>query len=414
MNILLFLGCGSSAPDKTYSDSGLDSYPQDSGIYSDSGWYEDSGDTDTDTDTVDTGTEDPCDSALTVGVAGQFSSETIELTWEDGLSRVALDFPNDLVSVAFHLDIGANYSIVNTLKSGNNILVDLNNDINIIKSSWEHEELNMVLPVSPASEPTPGCWIGEFIAETENEVPLNGTSELTLTSRRFTGGDTVVINFITANNSYISEEELTDVAQHSIDFLDLAGINADIYFDSVDTGAGSYITDGSSEMKELQSTQPPSLENATELNVYFLDDILDENGEAAGLYGFAGGVPGALGVQEVVSAGMVVSIETHVIDDNTLDTYEFGATIAHELGHQMGLFHTTEADGSSNDLLSDTPECNLTFDSNGDGSLSPSECQTVDGDHVMFWTAPSGAFVQENWSDQQYAVLSFSPVIVSQ
>jgi hypothetical protein len=63
-------------------------------------------------------------------------------------------------------------------------------------------------------------------------------------------------------------------------------------------------------------------------------------------------------------------------------------TMAHELGHQLGLFHTTEADGTMHDPISDTAECPASAnDKNRDGMVDPEECASLGGRNLMFWAA---------------------------
>jgi hypothetical protein len=81
-----------------------------------------------------------------------------------------------------------------------------------------------------------------------------------------------------------------------------------------------------------------------------------------------------------------------------------GQIIAHELGHALGLFHTSEAPlrpashGSGGegregiyDGLADTAMCSATADKNGDGVLSSNECRGDDARNLMFWGTPRGA-----------------------
>ena len=50
-----------------------------------------------------------------------------------------------------------------------------------------------------------------------------------------------------------------------------------------------------------------------------------------------------------------------------------GETMAHEVGHLLGLFHPVEIDLDAWDALADTPRCERT-----------SRCETQLGDNVMF------------------------------
>ena len=86
------------------------------------------------------------------------------------------------------------------------------------------------------------------------------------------------------------------------------------------------------------------------LQVYVISGFLDEEGTL----GIAGGLPGPNGAPITAASGLVIAIEPHLtlvdgesVDRWTLDTALMGSTIAHELGHQLGLGHTTEMDGTT-------------------------------------------------------------------
>lgn len=142
----------------------------------------------------------------------------------------------------------------------------------------------------------------------------------------------------------------------------------------------------------------------TAIRVYFIQDYL----EADGTLGEAGGIPGPLrsGVDE---AGVIVSLDAHLFVDGTLDTELLGEVMAHEIGHQLGLFHTTESDGARTEALVDTPECPADADANADGMFSAEECSDADGSNFMFWT--SGDLRQDTVSPEQGFVLGSSVLV---
>ena len=86
------------------------------------------------------------------------------------------------------------------------------------------------------------------------------------------------------------------------------------------------------------------------------------------------------------------------------------------MGHQLGLFHTTEKEGTVFDILSDTPEClRNSQDNDSNGTVTAEECNGFGGDNLMFWTSwtsgsRSAGKKQETLSSEQQQVLKYSPI----
>lgn len=137
------------------------------------------------------------------------------------------------------------------------------------------------------------------------------------------------------------------------------------------------------------------------VRIFFVQDYL----EADGTLGEAGGIPGPLqlGVEE---AGVILALDAHLNVNGAIDTQLLGEVMAHEVGHQLGLFHTTESDGTRTEPIDDTADCPGSADSNGDGSFSAEECVDWDGANFMFWTA--GDLVQNAITAEQGLVLASS------
>lgn len=90
------------------------------------------------------------------------------------------------------------------------------------------------------------------------------------------------------------------------------------------------------------------------VNVVIVAEMVD--GE--GIYGMAGGIPGALVPSE--RSAVVISALTNSGPDlvfTTRETVLYAETMAHEVGHFLGLFHPVEVSYDAWDALGDTPEC---------------------------------------------------------
>jgi hypothetical protein len=112
------------------------------------------------------------------------------------------------------------------------------------------------------------------------------------------------------------------------------------------------------------------------------------------VWGVSGGLPGASYERPTNSGGVALNVGASPLGD--------GLTAVHELGHQIGLLHTSELDGSYFDLMTDTPECQQ-------GSVDPYACG--DAHNIMFpiYFQTSGG---ENivTSEEQRAVMAGSPM----
>jgi len=106
-----------------------------------------------------------------------------------------------------------------------------------------------------------------------------------------------------------------------------------------------------------------------------------------------GGIPGAF-VAGTSQSGLVIAAS-----EVAQDPVFAGETLAHELAHLLGLFHTTEAPvvavtpatptGSIQDGLADTRGCSAADDRDRNDRLSISECP--DSDNLLFWQRQPGS-----------------------
>src|SRR5205085_8772901 len=130
--------------------------------------------------------------------------------------------------------------------------------------------------------------------------------------------------------------------------------------------------------------------------------------------GIDGTIPGPSSVGGTVNSGASVNGSnlgfgtcTSQLDIHNCGPDEVAYIVAHEGGHFMGLYHTTEQTGDAFDPLSDTPTCKCTdcapssqrascASNNPSGTptlvrtescLSPPSCGG--GDNLMFWLLSS-------------------------
>lgn len=172
------------------------------------------------------------------------------------------------------------------------------------------------------------------------------------------------------------------------------------------------------------------------LDLFLVQSITSKNSGGGSVVGIDGTIPGPASFTGTVHSGAAVSAadlfspsvcSTSVNLGCGADVVAFIA--AHEAGHYLGLFHTTEQDGRFFDPLTDTAKCpctqcaasvDLSKCATGGTAASPvflkaNQCvQPANGcgggDNLMFWQLQNGAS-QGNLTSQQSAIMRLSPVV---
>ena len=266
-----------------------------------------------------------------------------------------------------------------------------------------------LVPRLPGYVPEAGQWsyrLGTLAADTSN-IDFDGLS-LTATVRSGPLPDTTLSEpgvlrlqpYLTATS--VSVAELTPVLQRVAALAELNQLKFEVLPVEVLAEPGYEIV--SSDFVDANTAAMVRLGQADTLNVFFVEDFSDSES----LGGISGGIPGGLGFQNGHN-GVLLNAAGFVVDGSLLEA-RLAETTFHEIGHLVGLYHTTEAQFTGNDVLADTPACRAdVHDINQDGIAASTECP--DSQNPMFWQNS----VLTEWdplTDDQKWVIYHSPLAV--
>jgi hypothetical protein len=174
------------------------------------------------------------------------------------------------------------------------------------------------------------------------------------------------------------------------------------YVDLTGSSAESLaVIEDQEQLGELFAHADASMDQA--LNFFFIDQFNLEGG--AGVIGASGGIPGPPGLPGLPHGGVAVALALLLPRSELL-----AETMAHEGGHYLGLFHTSERTGLTFDPLLDTAECPASANTDGDMIVDNRECAGQGSDNLMFWTT-SGQQQQRKLTNDQRFVLLRNPVL---
>jgi hypothetical protein len=323
--------------------------------------------------------EEPGEEGLERAELGTFTTDA------DGGMDVLFDVPDAAVSALVYCG-PYGYDMLATAETitdpGGAVVYDMEAAPGAMRVDVHADLLPVLIPVSPDLDVSAGEYTlrayfdsEEAVTATCNGVFRTQAVESTLIDLNFVfvGVDGVApgLNAATGEDTMVAVvDELTamwstgDITINTISYSDFDG-DVEKYT----------VVDGDEELGNLLRTVPTSDRTVT---FFFVQDITDDDG--ATILGLAGGPPGAAAVGSTSKSGVVVNVASFASDPA-----EIARIIAHEGGHFLGLFHTTEKDGSQTDPLGDTPECSNDADSNG--TLSTSECEGTGADNLMWWAS---------------------------
>jgi len=330
--------------------------------------------------------------------------EITQTVGSDGFLAGFFVVPEDGVSFLLSIFLGSNYNIKFyslTDPSGKDIL-SASSTPNLYDASSGNigtpGYANVLVPQSPSFSAKAGTWT--FKAYTNDRVNLalrtgSTPSAATITIQPYITGTTWSAGDISAAlnvmSSIYSANGITLTINDTITIRDTQ-------YTSV---SGTFTNSTTSALVSQGMTEG--------VNLFFIKDYSDSE-----YLGNAAGIPGSMGIANSWN-GVLISLTAHV-SGSTLDAQLLGETAAHEMGHQLGLFHTTETGGTVFDILTDTAEClNSTKDFDNNNKMSAEECEGYGGENLMFWTAwnttsRSAGKKQETLSSHQQQVLKYSPL----
>jgi hypothetical protein len=111
-----------------------------------------------------------------------------------------------------------------------------------------------------------------------------------------------------------------------------------------------------------------------------------------GPIGYSLGLPGPVDINRA-NAAVLVGASAY-IEGNQIDLEGLATTVTHEIGHYLGLYHTSELTGDAWDPIPDTPECH-----------HDAICE--DADNIMF---PQGGASRTKLSEGQGTVVKRHPL----
>ena len=119
--------------------------------------------------------------------------------------------------------------------------------------------------------------------------------------------------------------------------------------------------------------------------------------------GYSMGLPGPYAHDRGTSAVMV-STELYASGNGDLDVEGLASSLTHEIGHYLGLYHTSEQNGSNHDPISDTPQC-----------TSSSSCSEDFRRNLMtssFWLGATPGSFRNRFTEGQGQIMRGHPLCV--
>jgi hypothetical protein len=219
---------------------------------------------------------------------------------------------------------------------------------------------------------TPGVWRVEVAAiNANNYYAPDTTVDATLQHKRDSNLDegNVYVRIVYAEGVGDNDEVVQgteDAVDHWIEIYAERGLSLEVAYDDGTVDADLPFPDSGEEDLVAESANGDNKDITL-----VIGETIDNSTE---YYGVAGSIPGAL--IAAPRSLVVISWLANAGGDGSFsdeDVRIYGETLAHEVGHYLGLFHTVESDYAAWDAIDDTEECS-----------SAGSCDQDQGDNLMY------------------------------
>ncbi len=343
-----------------------------------------------------------------------------EGTVQTGGEELVVQVPAGAESVALVVQgLGSNLLLADKITSpSGKVVFDFQKDILDNLTRADDEVYTLVIPNNPDVVLEEGDWKVTFFTDANAELSLQvqGIFKTEVASAKamdlnlyFVGLDDLSAEAAKTDETFQSildgVEEIYGQAGISfgdVKFIEVPAGDAERFDPLQDTDLG--------DLFELSGKDLDAETNAQALNLFFVSDI--EGGDAGfSLLGLSGGVPGPPTVNGTKKSGVVVNMADFPGEPDLIKLI-----MAHEAGHYLGLYHTTERNGAAlnadgitgADHLSDTKTCPDSANTDGNDFLSVSECADFDGGNIMFFSPANDSTAM---TSKQGKVMIANPIV---
>lgn len=267
-----------------------------------------------------------------------------------------------------------------------------------------------LIPRRPNQTAVQGTWLVRVgtLASTLNSIDL-ANIQLTI-AQRIGPEPSVSVNpilrvqpFLTATS--VTTNELDLVLDQLVAMA--ASSNLTLNIDPIQVVTDPALAEVPREFSDVQTAQLVEMGARDRINLFFLEDFSGVGG--SGLLGISGGIPGPIGNANQFN-GVLINATASRSDPDAIYARNTAEIALHEMGHFLGLYHTTERQFDQHDVIDDTPECTSASDRSSVGIQGVADIlECSDGQNLMFWNTDLSGNKQP-LSDDQREVILRSPI----